>query len=182
MIPNSSFNHTFSSNFLNDLSDLTCREGRPGDKPRAGYSASPTVLATKRMTFGSSIRPRLLRWPRACVLQSPFPGSRRSLSLCPRGRGRPWQWEFMVANVGEPAALPGRRPQGFPLGRQPHTISFAPVLVFHSVSLCTAPVSVKPISRCFSTGTKKAEYRSLWLPVPHVPKSHACWSEGTRWW
>lgn len=36
---------------------------------------------------------------RVGVLQSPFPGSRRNLSLCPGGRGRPWPWEQMLASL-----------------------------------------------------------------------------------
>lgn len=115
------------------------------------------MLAAKRTTCGSSIGPHLLRWPsgrpplpRSWLQEEPFSVPRRQ---------RPT--EAVGANVGEPAALPGRRSRGLPPGRQPHIFLFAPVLVIHSVSVPTAPVSVKPFSRRFSTATKKAEYSSL---------------------
>lgn len=88
------------------------------------------IWATKKMTCGSSIRPHLLCWP-----------SRRppvSLSWLQEEPFSVPTWQRLTmavgANVEEPATLPGRWSQGFPSRRQPH-ILFAPVLVFHGMSL-----------------------------------------------
>lgn len=104
-------------------------QAEPAEPATVGLPNS-YILATKKMTCGSSIRPHLLCWP-----------SRRppvSLSWLQEEPFSVPTWQRLTmavgANVGEPAALPGRWSQGFPSWRQPH-ILFAPVLVFRGMSL-----------------------------------------------
>lgn len=48
-----------------------------------------------------------------------------------------------------------------------------------SVFLC---FHITILALLFKTATKEEEYWSLWLPVPCMPESRACWSEAARWW